>query len=944
MAKRSKRHRRRNNPDSGYPAPPPNAMTKPAEAEDIEVLPASASAPPTENEALPPPSRRWASRLLLVLAILMAWGAGAWVRAEWVRNANKPEHADYQWRDGYLLTTHDSFFYASVIEQGTAAQPDYLVQHPDIYHQGLLTILGAVLVKLGFSVPALTTWLPVILAPLLAVPVVLIGRLYGSTLWGCCAALVAVLAASYFSRTTPGYFDTDMLAVTWPMMVLYLLLRAHRETSRNWLVTAALALMFYPFAYGSGASVVIAMALCFMGLQAAPLVAVRSHPLLRDFFKGRYDEAFSWDAILLTAIAGLFCVWTPGGQLVKQPGWPLLGVALLGGAWFITHRHRQQAREPGQLNRMLRGAAVFFVALMLYVGGPWHVVKQTLGYLPSVKAKVEQWMGSAQAPAPTAPTTPQPLPNLKFQEVKATIVEVAETPFFSVKENPQKTNIALRVSGSDLGFGLALIGLALLLVLHPEFLIGAPLLGIGIYLAHIAGHRFTIHAVPLAALGATYIPFGIIELARRIAPGQRAPGEPMGIMPIDKLARNHPRWFAAWAGAGLLTLTLTFVLLKPNYDYDIAVARGRPPVLRAAEVEQLAQLRKISKPGDYVLAWWDYGSAIWLYSGRNVLTSPYNQSHDNYIIAKILNSNSQALAANLARLAVEIHHQDGPPQGGELAVQQIFRSPTQSPSNILEVLEHPGYPVPAPTRDVYLYLPAQMLPIFPVLHQFSERDLLTGKSTSRRPDFFEFTAWQPIGNNSHAIAIGEMHVDGKSMSATAFCDLEAHLYIQKTPLHPPFQPKTFERLQLPYLSIETRDGQRHHCNLRHLSLQHNQALPTHPHLVFQDHRGRHKTLAQKDILAAYPALPLKSVEIVNPNPQRPGHVHIQRFNPNDNPHRDTAGHHLVFSNENGFAYLMATASYESNYIQMFLLGQHDPQFFTPVISGAQGRIYRVKQR
>ena len=49
------------------------------------------------------------------------------------------------------------------------------------------------------------------------------------------------------------------------------------------------------------------------------------------------------------------------------------------------------------------------------------------------------------------------------------------------------------------------------------------------------------------------------------------------------------------------------------------------------------------------------------------------------------------------------------------------------------------------------------------------------------------------------------------------------------------------------------------------------------------------------------------------------------------------------SAQNGGAYLLGTPNYESNYIQMFLLGLHDAQFFEPVISGPQGRIYRVKR-
>ena len=917
--------------------------------EVIEVSEEIEPAEPTKPDAPAPRPLRWASRGLLLLVILVAWGAGAWLRAEWVRNADKPEHADYKWNNNYLLTTHDSFFYASVIEQGTTAQPDHLVQQPDIYHQGLITLLGAALVKLGAPLPQLTTWMPVFIAPLLAVPVILIGRLYGSTLWGFCAGLLAVVATSYFSRTTPGYFDTDMFAVTWPAMALYLLLRAHREESRGWLLAGALALMFYPFAYGSGASVVIAMSLCFIGYRFLLLILNQLHRKKNLPWGPSADEAFTWDAILLVAIAGLFCIWTPGSLLAQHPLKTLLGLALMAGALWLMWQRKQTPHRIQKINRAIRSSAVFLILLMLYLGGPWHVMKQTLGYLPGVQAKLEAWSGSK---TPSTPVGRPTLPNLRFQEVKKTIVEIKETPFFSTKKDDPKTArderteacISKRVSGSDIGFAFALFGLVLLIVLHPEFLIGAPLLGIGIYLANIAGHRFTIHAVPLAALGATYIPLGLLEITRRISPNK--PPALLGSLPFFEFSRKHQGWFTAWLAAGLLTLPLAYGLIRPNYDHDLLLARGRPPVLRAPEVAQLAELRKISNPGDYVLTWWDYGSAVWLYSGRNVLTSPYNQSNDNYIIAKIFNSNSQALAANLARLSVEAHHQDGPPRGGPLAVEQIFRSPTQSPNEILEILRHPGYPVPGRTRDVFLHLPAQMIPIFPVLHQFSERDLATGKPASSPSTFIEQSAWQPMGGNSRVIAIGRIHPDGKSMEATAFCDLEAFLYIEKNPettLTPPLTPTNLNRISLPYFSIETRDGQRLHCNRKTLSLQKSATQFDHADLAFKDHTGKPHVVSQKNIIAGYPALPLKSIEIVNPRPDRPGFVRIQRFDSTGKPHTQSANHHLVFSNENGGAYLLGTPNYESNYIQMFLLGLHDPQFFEPVISGPQGRIYRVKR-
>jgi len=934
MARRSKQKRKG---VTGGKAVPTQSPSEPEPTdlheEVIEVPPVTECVRPERSAGK---RLRWASRALLLLAILIAWGAGAWLRAEWVRNADKPEHADYKWQGGYLLTTHDSFFYASIIEQGTTAQPDQLVQHADIYHQGLLTFLGAALVKMGVSLPWLTTWMPILIAPLIVVPVILMGRLYGSTLWGFCAGLLAVMATSYFSRTTPGYFDTDMFAVTWPAMTLYWLLRAHREESRRWLLAGALAVMFYPFIYGSGASIVIAISVSFVGYRLLLMLINELHKRKKLPWGSDADYEFTWDAVLLVALGGLFCIWTPGSLLFHAPWKTTLGLALMAGAlWLMWHR-KQTPHESFNISRAIRGAAVFFVLLMLYLGGPWHVVKQTLGYLPGGQAKLEAWSGPKPAASPIA----EALPELKFQQVKDTIVEIKATPLFSVEENPAEANIAKRVSGSDLGFKLALIGLTLLIILHPEFIIGMPLLGIGIYLAHIAGHRFTIHAVPLAALGATYIPLGLLELTRRFDPDK--PKAMIGSLPFFEFSRKHQGWFTAWLVAGLLTVPLAYGLIRPNYDHDLLLARGRPPVLRAPEVAQLAELRKISKPGDYVLTWWDYGSAVWLYSGRNVLTSPYNQSHDNYIIAKIFNSNSQALAANLARLSVEVFHQDGPSRGGPLAVEQIFRSPTQSPNEILGILEHPGYPVPDRTREAFLYLPAQMMPIFPVLHQFSERDLATGKLTSNRSTFLEQAALQHMGGDSKAIAMGRIHPDGKR-EATAFCDLEAFFYIQKPPLRPPLTPANLNRISMPYFSIETRDGKRLHCNLKTLSLQSSEDAFALPNLAFKDHTGEAHLVPQANIVAGYPALPLKSIEIVNPDPKRPGRLIIQRFNTANNPHIQTANHHIVFSNENGGAYLLGTPYYESNYIQMFLLGQHDPQFFEPVISGAHGRIYRVKR-
>ena len=50
-------------------------------------------------------------------------------------------------------------------------------------------------------------WAPIFLGSLMTVPLVLIGRLYGSALWGFTAAILGGVAWNYYERTMAGYFE-----------------------------------------------------------------------------------------------------------------------------------------------------------------------------------------------------------------------------------------------------------------------------------------------------------------------------------------------------------------------------------------------------------------------------------------------------------------------------------------------------------------------------------------------------------------------------------------------------------------------------------------------------------------------------------------------------------------------------------------------------------------
>jgi dolichyl-diphosphooligosaccharide--protein glycosyltransferase/undecaprenyl-diphosphooligosaccharide--protein glycosyltransferase len=84
--------------------------------------------------------------------------------------------------------------------------------------------------------------------------------------------------------------------------------------------------------------------------------------------------------------------------------------------------------------------------------------------------------------------------GLKFLNVNKTVREAGNIPWFVVFD---------RIIGSTLGVIVAVIGYILLIKKYKEFIIALPLWGIGFF-AFIGGLRFTVYAVPIAALNGVY--------------------------------------------------------------------------------------------------------------------------------------------------------------------------------------------------------------------------------------------------------------------------------------------------------------------------------------------------------------------------------------------------------------------------------------------------------
>jgi len=307
--------------------------------------------------------------------------------------------------------------------------------------------------------------------------------------------------------------------------------------------------------------------------------------------------------------------------------------------------------------------------------------------------------------------------GLHFYKVIQTIREAGKIPF---------ETFANRIAGSEIGLLLSVLGYILLVVRRPIFLLALPLAAVGTF-AYWGGLRFTVYAVPVAALGSVYLFWEIGEFFRN---------------------KQAQYLFAALATLGML---------YPNIQHVIGYRV--PTVFNKSEVTDLAKLNKISGSKDYTLAWWDYAYPITFYSDTQTLIDGGKHNNDNFIISKILQTDSPKLAASLARLSVETyaasidsyqkylasgnkwdsvpskfkftdpkgkiyHSNEGP------VANVLFRdkqSDQKDPNLFLDQLKEGLIPLPKKTRDIYLYLPYRMIGIFPTVMVFGNIDLTTGK-------------------------------------------------------------------------------------------------------------------------------------------------------------------------------------------------------------------------
>ena len=152
-----------------------------------------------------------------------------------------------------MLTTHDSYYYAKGAKdllEGTFIQ----TSNSPIYSAP--SILAAFFVKiLPFSFDKILFYLPIFLSSLIVIPIILLFAHLKELQAGFIAALLASVGVSYYNRTMGGYFDTDMLNITLPLLLIWSLSLAINTKKDRYILFTGLEIVFYRWWYPQSYSI-----------------------------------------------------------------------------------------------------------------------------------------------------------------------------------------------------------------------------------------------------------------------------------------------------------------------------------------------------------------------------------------------------------------------------------------------------------------------------------------------------------------------------------------------------------------------------------------------------------------------------------------------------------------------------------------------------------------
>ena len=396
------------------------------------------------------------SRMDMFLIMMLVYIFGVACRFFWIYWASGIEQFSF---DGELImTTNDAFANAEGARDMIAG-----------FHQpGDLSPYGASIPTLAFliskilpvSLNSITIYMSVFLAPLVAVPIILIAREYKILGAGIIAALLACVLPGYYIRTLGGYFDSDMLNIVLPMLIIWALIRLIQNGSQQNLILPAVFMALYSWWYPSSYSLNLAIMGIFL-----------FYTLIFD----RRNE-INYKAAILMAVAVINFNTYYGDYIIIVNYILLLKIALIASLYFLM------TKIPSSQNkRILWILGVLVVALFIYFGGLTPIISQLRIY-------IEKDVGQTSE-------------TLYFYGARNTVNEVA---------NADLGRFIMYSSGNIFILICAIAGVVFMFIKFRSFILALPMLLLGL-LAFVGGARFIMYITPMVAFGFAYFVYIILN-------------------------------------------------------------------------------------------------------------------------------------------------------------------------------------------------------------------------------------------------------------------------------------------------------------------------------------------------------------------------------------------------------------------------------------------------
>ncbi len=359
-------------------------------------------------------------------------------RLYWVFWAS--EYPVFFWNNELMISTNDGYAFA----EGARDMLAGFHQENDLSYYGypLSTLTYWIVKFLGVKLETAMIYMSVFFSSLVAVPVILIANEYKLKMAGFIAALLAVIANSYYNRTMAGYYDTDMLIITLSVFVVWGLVRVLEKKDAKSLIIAPLSVLIYMWWYMSAFSLISILTGLFL---LYTLIFDRKNPLF-------YFEI----SLLLLAISNLDLT--------------LKFIAVIAIYALCLFK-----KEVINLKFALGILAIIFVIFVIR-GGLNPIIFQLKFYVFRDAPEVGGM-------------------SFHFFNVNQTIQESSVVDF---------TLFCERISANVITFLISLAGVALFCYKHRSFAVSLGMLALG-FLAFKSGLRFTIYAVPIMALGFGYL-------------------------------------------------------------------------------------------------------------------------------------------------------------------------------------------------------------------------------------------------------------------------------------------------------------------------------------------------------------------------------------------------------------------------------------------------------